>query len=171
MKKSTTEKLEKVEKPEIPNLSKTKQVGRYGKKSPPPKEGSATEAPVQAALDLYAELKELRSFRIPDNIWTWIHNPKSKVPVYVKKMFSEALAGWPDKIVFIPLTDKYLLACPIEAKSRTGTWSSKKQKLMGEEMNYQIPRSADQAIAVLNNFIKDAEKIKKIIEGVEDGSK
>lgn len=165
MKKSTTGSTENV--PKIANFSKKKQAGRYGKQSPP-KEGSDTEAPVQAALDLYTELLGLNSFRMPDHLWSWIHNPNNKVPKKIKILFAQALAGWPDRMIYKPLTDKYLLACPIEAKSRTGGWSSPKQKQMGEEMNYQIPRSPDQAISILNQFVKDTETIKKKIEGVAD---
>ena len=150
-------------------FSKEKQLIYRKKKDAPTKEGSKTEAPVQAALELYLELKGLPHFRIPDSIWRWIHNGKSNVPDYMKKLFSKSLAGWPDDMVFIPVTDKYLLACPLEAKSRTGRFSSSKQKSMAKDLNYQIPRSPEDVINMIEDFISFATQLREELkEGEEE---
>jgi len=145
-------------------FSKEEQVGFRKKKDLPAKEGSDTESPVQEALDMYIELKALPHIRIPDSIWRWIHSKKANVPTYMKKIFSDSLAGWPDDMIFLPLTDKYLIACPIEAKSRTGRFSSSKQKKMAKELNYQIPRSPVASINIINEFIDFATQLREELE-------
>jgi hypothetical protein len=149
-------------------FSKDKQIGYKKKKDLPAKEGSDTESPVQEALDMYIELKALPHIRIPDSIWRWIHSKKANVPDYMKKIFSDSLAGWPDDMVFLPLTDKYLIACPLEAKSRTGRFSSSKQRRMAKELNYQIPRSPVDVVNMINEFIDFATQLKKDIEECEE---
>ena len=145
-------------------FSKEKQIGYKKKKDLPASEGSKTESPVQEALDMYIELKALPHLRIPDSIWRWIHSSKSNVPDYMKKIFSNSLAGWPDDMVFLPLTDKYLLACPLEAKSRTGRFSSSKQRKMAKELNYQIPRSPVDVVNMINEFIEFATQLREELE-------
>ncbi len=132
--------------------------------------GSKTEAPVQAALDTFLELKGLYYFRIPDLVFKVllkeIRNSKNVYwQIQIKKLLL-TLKGWPDNMVHIPLNYKdkqYILSCPIECKSATGTTHGK-QKDMARDLNYQIPRSPEQAMEIVNQFIKGAEIIKGVLE-------
>jgi|TARA_Y100000310_G_scaffold12531_2_gene12893 hypothetical protein len=149
-------------------FSKSRQVGYKGRKNIPVDENATdSEAPVQAALDKYVELKGFESFRVPDSFWTWVHNPKSKVPLHIKKIISGFLKGWADRTVFLPLGDKYVLGCCVEAKSKTGKFSSKKQENMAKALNYQIPRSPEKVIEIINEFEKFHNKLEKILENGE----
>ena len=102
--------------------------------------------------------------RFPDGFWQYIHNSINKIKPYFKKLCSDSFAGYPDNMVFDNLTDKYLIALPIEAKSKTGKLNGNKQKRYAKKLNYQIPRSPEQAMTLINEYEKDVEKIKKILK-------
>ena len=124
--------------------------------------GSKTEAPVQAALDTFLELKGLYYFRIPDLVFKILLKELRKSTniywqIQIKKLLL-TLKGWPDNIAFIPLNDKYLIAVPIECKSATGTTHGR-QKNMARDLNYQITRSPEEAMEIVNLFVKDAKEI------------
>jgi len=141
-------------------FSKNKQLAYKNKRKDIPK-GAKTEAPVQSATNGILENMQIPFFRVPDRLWFWL---KTKCPAWLLKDCSKHLAGWPDNMAFIPITNKYLLACPIECKSRTGKMQGKQKKL-GTKLNYQIPRSSDDALEIITAFIKDAEIIReKILE-------
>ena len=144
-------------------FSKKSQLEYKGKKKPK-KEGSKTEAPVQAFINTYLNLKGLDFFRVPDKFWRWVHNPYSKMKIQYKVMCSDAFSGWPDNMIFEVLTDKYLIALPLEAKSRTGKFNGNRQRNMGKRMHYQIPRSGEQARKIIDKFMKDTEKLRDFIE-------
>lgn len=128
------------------------------------------ESPVQAAIDKYVELKGIEFFRVPDSFWAWIKNRKNKVPVHIQKLVSSFLKGWADKMLFKPIGDKYVLGCFIEAKSKTGGFSSAEQKRKAYALNYQIPRSPEKAIEIIIEYEKFHEKLEKLIkEGEENG--
>lgn len=143
-------------------FSKEKQLGKKMKKIN--KTGAKTETPVQNFIDNYLKCKGLFYLRFPDGFWQYIHNPINKIKVYFKKLCSDSFAGYPDNMVFENLTDKYLIALPIEAKSKTGKLNGNKQKRYAKKLNYQIPRSEDEARILVDNFEKDIEKIKKILK-------
>ena len=138
-------------------IPKSKQLAYKKKRKDIPK-GCETEAPVQSFCDEYLEMKGIKFLRIPDRLWFWI---RTKCPVWLAKECSKFMAGWCDNMAFIPLTDKYLLACPIENKSRTGK-SRGKQKKYSKILNYQYATSPEDIIKIVERFIKDVEKIKKI---------
>jgi len=140
---------------------------KFPKKSKTKPKGSRTEAPVQAALNDYLDLKGLYYLRLPDLLFSIIikelkatHNIYREIKI---KNLLKFLKGWPDNMVFFPLHDKYLLACPIECKSATGK-SHGKQKVMGRELNYQIPRSPQDAINIVTQCLKDFDKINEILK-------
>jgi len=142
----------------------------FFKKPRKKKKGSRTEAPVQAALDDYLEMKGMDYFRIPDLLFNVLailfKTNKLNGGVYSKLV--SYLKGWPDNMAFIPLTDKYLLACPIECKSATGETHGE-QKIKARRLNYQIPRSPEESIQIVNQFEKDWEKLRQIIIEYEKG--
>ncbi len=127
-------------------------------------EGSKTEQPVQEFIDYYLELKGMFYLRFPDGFWQYIHNPINKIKIYFKKLCSRSFSGYPDNMVFENLTDKYLIALPIEAKSKTGRFNGSNQKRYAKKLNYQIPRSPEQAMKLINDYEKDVENIKKILK-------
>ena len=142
---------------------------KFPKKPRKKKKGSRTEAPVQAALDEYLEMKGIDFFRIPDLLFKVLvklfKTNKLNGGVYSKLV--SYLKGWPDNMAFIPLTDNYLLACPIECKSATGKTHGE-QKIKARRLNYQIPRSPEESIKIVNQFEKDCEKIRNIIIEYEE---
>ena len=146
-------------------------MNTFFKKPRKKKTGSKTEEPVQAALDTYLELRGIDFFRILDLLFkvlvTFFKTKRLNGGVF--KIIISYLKGWPDNMVYIPLTDKYLLACPIECKSATGKTHGQ-QKVMARRLNYQIPRSPEETIEIVDQFIKDHERIKSIIVEHEKGS-
>ena len=152
-------------------FSKKRQLA-YRKKNNEEVDPNATETeePVQAAIDKYVELKGHEFFRVPDSFWAWVKNPKNKVPIHIQKLISSFLKGWADKMIFKPLGDKYVLGCFIEAKSKTGKFSSGEQERKAHALNYQIPRSPEKAIDIIIEYEKFHEKLEKLIkEGEENG--
>ena len=145
-----------------------KKVKTYFKKPKPKPEGSETESPVQEFLNKYLALKGLKNFRIPDLLFASMKWALIKKVIYphVYSGIMKRLIGWPDNMVYAQLTDKYLIACPIECKSSTGKTHGK-QKVMSKLLNYQIPRSPNEVVKIVEEFIKDAEKIRTILKEVE----
>ena len=132
-------------------------------KIPRKKKGCKTEAPVQAAVDTYLELKGLYNFRIPDELfkllihYLTIAQKQGRVREQIKiKQLLKTLKGWPDNMVFKP-HGKYLIACPIECKSATGKHHGL-QKIMARDLNYLVPRSPEEGIKIINEFLSATEK-------------
>lgn len=142
-------------------FSKGKQTA-YKKRMKKKPAGDRKESTVQAAVNDHLKRKWIKYFRIPDWFWNWLHN-HSGATAHVKTSVAESFAGWPDNMCFYPITDKYLLALPIECKSGKGRLSGSSQRKMADELSYQIPRSAEAGIKMVNEFEKDAERIKTII--------
>lgn len=115
---------------------------------------------MQAALDTFLELKGLYYFRIPDLAFKIIikelKNSKTISRQIQCKKLLKTLKGWPDNMCHIPLDNGYLLSAPIECKSATGKTHGK-QKEMARSLNYLIPRSPEQALEMVNQFVKAAE--------------
>lgn len=143
-------------------ISKSEQLNYKNKK--PKKEGSKTESPVQDFIDEYLKILSLDNFRVPDSFWRYIHNPYNKIKIHIKAMCSKAFSGWCDNMVFEVLNDKYLIAMPLEAKSKTGKLNGNKQRNMAKRLNYQIPRSPEQAKEMIDTFVKDAEMYREILK-------
>lgn len=149
-------------------LSK-KEFRSFFKEPKKTKKGSKTEAPVQAALNYYLDLKGIDYFRIPDELFTFliyhlekaIREHRVSEEIKIKKLL-KTLKGWPDNMVHIPLTEKYLLSCPIECKSDKGKMHGE-QKNKGRRLNYQIPRSEKEAIGIVERFLADFDSIENIL--------
>jgi len=145
-------------------FSKANQLYKHRDK----KQGSELEAPVQECIDDCVKLFSMDSFRVTDSFWRWIHNPANGVRPQDKKMCSKLFAGWPDTMIFEQLTDKYLIVLPLEAKSRTGRFNGNKQRNMAKRLNYQVPRSPEQAMEMIVKFRKEAERLRELLKGEND---
>lgn len=99
-------------------------------------------------------------YRIPDFVWNWV---KHNAPVEIVKALADSFAGkLPDNFVFTNLTDKYLIALPMELKTATGKLHGK-QKTYAKRDNWQISRSPEETIELVNQFIADAALYTKIL--------
>jgi len=143
---------------ELP-LSKKKQLAYKSKRKDTPP-GAKKEDAVQCAVNEILEMKQIDYIRIPDHLWFWI---KTKCPTWLLMLCSKHLAGWCDNIPIIPVTPKYGLVCLLECKSAKGKTHGK-QKRMAKRLNYQIIRSPEDAVKVIMQFEKDAEKIKELLK-------
>lgn len=139
-------------------ITKDSQLAYKKKRKDIPK-GTKKEEPVQVFCEYYLKLKGIDFIRIPDQLWFWI---KNKCPQWLLMVCSKYLAGWCDVIPIIPISDKYGLVCMVECKSQKGKLHGK-QKNMAKRLNYQIVRSEEDVIKTIEEFIKEAEKIKNIL--------
>ncbi|MEE9374502.1 MAG: hypothetical protein V3V00_15710 [Saprospiraceae bacterium] len=130
------------------------------KKAP---DGDKLEDTVQSAVNDHLKRRWVTYLRFPDWFWSLMVK-KFRNDETIFPSLSEAFAGWADNICFYPITEKYHLCVFIENKSKTGKWSGNKQRNMSDELNYQVPRSAEKGIKIVDDFVKDAKSIGLIIE-------
>jgi len=144
------------------NQSQIKQLKQNKTKKNKSKPGDKLEATVQKAVDDHLRRRGIKYLRFPDWFWSWVHVSSNATKI-IKIRLGKSFGGWPDAICFYPVSGKYSLCLMDENKSKKGRFSSEKQKSMSEELNYQIPRSAEQGIAMIEEFIKDGEILKLLI--------
>jgi len=114
---------------------------------------SAIQKQCDDLLKIYRERYGMESMRMPDCVWRYL---KQHAPAYIVKEASEWMAGFADHNVFMRLTDKYSLALHLELKSKTGRLHGK-QKNKSDKIPYQISRSPEKTVEILNKMIKDIE--------------
>ena len=142
--------------------SKRKQVGRRYKEKPVKKKDKTPEAALQRFLDDLLKVKKLRNFRIPDNFWSFLF-ATTKFNMGLRRQFAGIFGGWPDNMVFLPLTDKYLIALPIELKTQKGRLHGK-QVTMGFDMNYTVARDSEAILAAVEQFENDCATYKEKLQ-------
>ena len=144
------------------DLSKKSQLA-YRKKR---KKGvvKVKEASLQKQANDLLDWYHIPYYRIPDFVWNWVrHN----APVEIVRALSESFAGkLPDDFIFTNLTDKYLIALPLEIKTVTGKLHGK-QKTYAKRDNWQISRSPEDTIRIVNQFQADAALYTKYLKEVE----
>lgn len=133
----------------------------YKKRVKKPVTGDRYENTVQCAVNDHLKRKGIKFLRFPDWFWFWF-NKESNASIGKKKQMSEMFAGWPDNMPFISISEKYHLCVMIENKSRKGRLTGK-QRGMEKILNYQIPRSAEEGIKIINQFESDASILKILI--------
>lgn len=143
-------------------FSKRKQLAYRGKKNPPVEGVDIPESALQRQLDDLLVGLGIRFIRIPDNFWQWLHK-YSNAGQRMKKELGYYWGGLPDTIALLPISDKYMLACPIELKTKKGKTHGKQKHWGHDGLIAQISRSPEQSIDIMKAFIMFAEKLKNQI--------
>jgi len=119
-----------------------------------------TESQLQEQLNDLLNAYQIRYIRIPDSIWHWL---KRNAPVEVIRAMSDALGGMPDNVCMIPISDRYSLMLAIELKV-------KGRKKRGKQKHWQstISRTPDENIALIEEYVKQADIVKEILERVKE---
>lgn len=145
------------------DLSKQKQLGRYGKKGrrePLPNVPDMPEAALQQQMDDMLDAMQIEYRRIPDRLWQWL---QANCPSYIIKQLSAVWKSKPDTLMLIPISDKYSIAREVELKSRKGKLSTRQAKY-AERMPVTVSRSTAENEAIVRETVEFAEKIKSEIE-------
>jgi len=147
-------------------FSKKEQAGRYSRKKQVEKiKLKIPESCNQKFANEYLELKKIKNIRIPDSVWSSLHFKNQRIKMLLAKgETNNGLAGIADNTCFIKISDKYSLALHLELKSTDGKLSGKAQKENAKELPYQIAKSPEDVIEIVDNFIKTAEDFKKMFK-------
>lgn len=109
------------------------------------------------ANDIY-ELKGIPYLRMGSELYSVIFsNPQ--LPIGVKKKISDEIKGWPDNMLFLPITPKFNLNCHIELKTETGKLN-KGQNDKSKVMSVNIARDYKAIQAIAEKFIWFADKLR-----------
>ena len=123
------------------------------------KKASTPESTIQAIADLLLRSEGIPYMRFPDSFFRSIFaNPH--INVWTKKHLKDALAGYADNILFLPVSDKFCLACMMENKTETGKLTGM-QKMRSKELPYNITRNEADIRALISEFQRVADLIKK----------
>ena len=98
--------------------------------------------------------------RIPDQVWNTL---KRVLKPYQVKRCAKFAKGHADNTCFIQITKNYSLCMHIENKSHTGKFTPKQEE-KSKILPYRICRTPEKAQEIILDFIKDAKKIKNILE-------
>ncbi len=117
------------------------------------------ESELQKQANDYLEAYRIRYIRIPDGVWGFLAYKASEG---VKLWFRKIFGGIPDNVCMIRINEKYNLCLAMELKTKTGKLHGR-QKHWYKDLAVQISRSPEDTMEIINNFIKDAEKMKNEI--------
>lgn len=136
----------------------------YRTKRKNPKVKISEDAIQKQCNDMLVALR-IKYFRVPNYVWLWM---KHNAPIEILKALTDSFKDMPDNVCLIKITDKYALCMPLELKTESG----KLNKRQGDWIKYNggvVSRSPDESIKLVDQFIKDAEKIKEIAKekGIE----
>ena len=127
-------------------LTKKAQAGRYSKK-----DGlrivNQPEAVLQDFTNNHLKWSNVGYWRVPDN---------AKI---------SALAGFPDNLCLIPISDRFSLAMSLELKTRSKLRQC--QRKAKEKFAHQIAQTPEEVEFAVWEFRKAAEKLKKYLEKEE----
>ena len=172
---------------ELP-LSKNKQLKHRKRKKSIPKVTIKEDA-IQKQCNDMLDWNGIKYIRIEDYVWSGLktiirelslsikHGLSAKKTAWLLHLsqailsaLSDRFAGMDDIVAFIPVMDKYSLCLSLELKTEAGKQSTK-QKRWNKQVSGRESRSPDQTIVIINEFIRDAEIIKKlIIKSQEDNN-
>jgi len=139
-------------------LSKAQQ--RKKRKPAEQKPPKVPESAIQKQLDDMLEAYGIWTLRVPDSFFKWV---KMRTPAGIQACFFRIFGGIPDNLAMLKLTDKYMLCCPIEAKSLTGKRHGKQKHWESQGIPFQITRGTDDSVRIIEQFITDFEHYKKLI--------
>jgi len=127
---------------------------------------AAPEKSIQAGLDARLRFAGIKYLRLSETLLRTIFaNPM--IPVHIKKIVSDELAGWPDNICYIPISDKYCLCAMIECKTTIGKLNGA-QKRRSAGLPYVVVRSDNEAAAALAGFEKMAGLVADGVRAYEE---
>lgn len=126
-----------------------------------PKQPETPEKTIQAMTDIILQTSGISYLRLPDHMFKSIYFNRAISP-RLKAWILHELSGWADNIAFIPLNDKFCLACMIENKTASGRLHGK-QKQRARELPYNIVRSDKEAKQIVRGFKAFAERVKQLI--------
>jgi hypothetical protein len=86
------------------------------------------------------------------------------IPIHIKRHIKEAIAGWPDNILFLPITNHFSLCCMAEFKSDVGELHGK-QKERAKELPFNVIRTTGELDELLKAFKDMAEYLKHDLTG------
>lgn len=128
----------------------------------PPFDG--TEAQLQGQLDDLLSVLGIWFIRIPDGFFRWV---KIVAPVGIQRFFFGMFGGIPDIMPLIKVSDKYMLCAPIELKSAKGALHGKQKTWGDRNIAFQLSRSPDHNIAIINQFQIDAAIVRGLFNAQE----
>jgi len=143
-------------------LSKAQQRKKRGRRKAAPALPDLPESAIQKQLDDMLEGMGIYFIRIPDNFWQWLHR-YSNASANMKKELGHYWGGMPDTMAFIKVSDKYMLCCPIECKSKEGRRHGKQKHWESQNIAFQISKSPDESISIVQQFLKDAPCIRHFL--------
>lgn len=137
-------------------ITKASQTAYKGRKRPKAS-GCLTEEPVQKQLNDMLAAHGIWQVRIADGFFRWI---KMNAPAGIQRWFFGMFGGIPDSLAMIKVSDKYMLCCPIECKSKTGQRHGKQKHWESKNIPFQISRSPETSIEIVDMFLKDVDTVR-----------
>jgi len=135
-------------------LTKRQQCGKHFRGKP--QRAAMPEAALQSFVDDYLEANRIKFIRIPDQFWRFLYTTaRPGILAGFRKIFG----GQADNTAFIPISDKYSLALHLELKSTVGRLHGR-QKIEAKKLPWQIARTPEDVMAIVQKFCEDADKLK-----------
>lgn len=131
------------------DLSKSKQVGRFGKR----KKGAVKfpENELQKACEEICHLYNITFIRIPDQVYNFIYN-STKIPEYVKVLIFKYLKNLPDLTLLFE-SGKYH-CCELKSDKGRLRPGQKLFRNMVGELNYTVIRDAQTFANIVHEMRK-----------------
>ena len=126
------------------------------------KKAKRPEAVAQGQVNALGDVLGIPYLRLPESLFVSIFASPS-VPIHVKRHLKDAIAGWADNIFFLPVSDRFALACFIECKNDVGKLHGM-QKTRSRELPYNIIREQADAQELLMDFKSRAETMRRIFK-------
>ena len=129
---------------------------------PPQTDGYiGNEAQLQQQMDDMLSALGIWYIRIADGFFRWV---KMNAPTRIQKYFFGMFGGIPDSLPMIRVSDKYMLVCPIELKSAKGQLHGKQKHWDGKGIPFQLSRSPEVSIRIVEAFQADAAIVRGLFE-------
>ena len=120
-----------------------------------------SEALLQGQLDDLLAAHQIWFLRFPDNFFRWI---KMNAPAGIQRFFFGVFGGIPDNLCMLRVSDKYMLCCPIELKSKEGRLHGKQKHWEEKGIAVQVSRSPERNISIIKQFRSDADIVRGLFE-------
>jgi hypothetical protein len=118
---------------------------------------AAPESVLQDFTNKYLQLKGLTYLRLPESLFAAIfRNPN--IDVWIKRHIKEAIAGWPDNLVLLPIGNGLNLALALELKSETGKLHGE-QKVLDKQIELLVARTPESVESAIKAFEIWANKL------------
>ena len=121
------------------------------------------ESGIQIQMDEMLAALGIFFVRIPDNFWSWLFR-YSNAGKMMKEELGHYWGGLPDTLAMQKVNDKYMLCCPVELKSAKGKRHGKQKKWEERGLAFQVSRSPDTNIKIIEQFQRDADIVRGLFE-------